>query len=91
MSVAPLTREPANGQTSKTAFLLRERPGNLSGLDPGTHQHRSPADASCCYSLLLDPDATMTLACANGCSCWSADEENSPRFFLTMDALYRLS
>jgi hypothetical protein len=31
------------------------------------------------------------MACANGCSCWSLGEENSPRFFLTMDALYRLS
>jgi hypothetical protein len=31
------------------------------------------------------------LTCANGCSCWSPDEENSPGFFLTMDALYRLS
>jgi hypothetical protein len=28
------------------------------------------------------------LTCANGCSCWSPDEENSPRFFLTMEALY---
>jgi hypothetical protein len=31
------------------------------------------------------------LTCENGCSCWSPDEENTPRFFLTMDALYRLS
>jgi hypothetical protein len=31
------------------------------------------------------------LACINGCSCWSPDEENSPEFFLSMDALYRLS
>jgi len=31
------------------------------------------------------------LTCTNGCSCWSPDEENSPRVFLTMDALYRLS
>jgi hypothetical protein len=31
------------------------------------------------------------LTCTNGCSCWSPDEENSPGFFLTMDALYRLS
>jgi hypothetical protein len=32
-----------------------------------------------------------TTTCTNGCSCWSADEENSPRFFLTMDVLCRLS
>jgi hypothetical protein len=31
------------------------------------------------------------LTCANGCSCWSADEENSLQVFLIMDALYRLS
>jgi hypothetical protein len=31
------------------------------------------------------------LTCTNGRSCWSSDEENSLRFFLTMDALYRLS
>jgi hypothetical protein len=31
------------------------------------------------------------LTCAYGCSCWSADEENSLRIFLTMDTLYRLS
>jgi hypothetical protein len=31
------------------------------------------------------------LTCTNGCSCWSPDEENRLRFFLTMDALYRLS
>jgi hypothetical protein len=31
------------------------------------------------------------LTCTDGRSCWSPDEENSPRFFLTMDALYRLS
>jgi hypothetical protein len=70
---------------------LRETPGNLSGSGSETHQHFSPTGASCCYSLLLDPHATMTLTCTNGCSCWSPDEENSPQIFLTMDALYRLS
>jgi hypothetical protein len=38
---------------------LRETPGNLSGSGSETHQHFSPADASCCQSLLLDPDATI--------------------------------
>jgi hypothetical protein len=38
---------------------LRETPGNLSGSGSGTHQHFAPADANCCYSLLLDPDATI--------------------------------
>jgi hypothetical protein len=38
---------------------LRETPGNLSGSGSGTHQDFSPADANCCHSLLLDPDARI--------------------------------
>jgi hypothetical protein len=38
---------------------LRETPGKLSGSGPETHQHFSPADANCCQSLLVDPDATI--------------------------------
>jgi hypothetical protein len=38
---------------------LRETSGNLSGSGSETHQHFSPADANCCHSLLLDPDATI--------------------------------
>jgi hypothetical protein len=38
---------------------LRETSGNLSGSGSEAHQHFSPADANCCYSLLLDPDATI--------------------------------
>jgi hypothetical protein len=38
---------------------LREKSGNLSGSGSGTHQHFSPADANCCHSLLLDPDARI--------------------------------
>jgi len=44
--------------------------------------------ASRCYLIQMLRSA---LTCINGCSCWSPDEENSPGFFLTMDALYRLS
>src|SRR5512132_1460221 len=44
--------------------------------------------ASRCYLIQMLRSA---LTCTNGCSCWSPDEENSPRVFLTMDALYRLS
>jgi hypothetical protein len=40
---------------------LRETPGNLSGSGSETHQHFSPADANCCYSVLLDPDATISI------------------------------
>jgi hypothetical protein len=37
----------------------RDEPVNLSGSQLRTHQHWSPAGASCCHSLLLDPDATI--------------------------------
>jgi hypothetical protein len=46
--------QPENGQAS-----TRDEPVNLSGSQLRTHQHRSPADANCCQSLLLDPDATI--------------------------------
>ena len=44
--------------------------------------------ASRCYLIQM---LQCSLTCTNGCSCWSPNEENSPRVFLTMDALYRLS
>jgi hypothetical protein len=40
---------------------LRETPGNLSGAGSETHQDFSPTDASRCHSLLLDPDATISI------------------------------
>jgi hypothetical protein len=40
---------------------LRETSGNLSDSGSETHQHFSPADANCCYSLLLDPDARINI------------------------------
>jgi hypothetical protein len=43
----------------RDSIQLRETPGNLSGSGSETHQHLYPTGASCCYSLLLDPDATM--------------------------------
>jgi hypothetical protein len=39
----------------------RDEPVHLSDSRPETHQHWSPADANCCQSLLLDPDATMLI------------------------------
>jgi hypothetical protein len=39
----------------------RDEPVNLSDSPPETHQHWSPADASCCHSLPLDPDATIRI------------------------------
>jgi hypothetical protein len=41
--------------------LVRETPGSLSGSGSETHQHFAPAGASCYYSLLLDPDATISI------------------------------
>jgi hypothetical protein len=40
---------------------LRETPGDLSGSGSGTHQHLPPTAANCCQSLLLDPDATISI------------------------------
>jgi hypothetical protein len=39
----------------------RETSGNLSGSGSETHQHFWPTGATCCQSLLLDPDATMLI------------------------------
>jgi hypothetical protein len=68
---------------------LRETPGDLSGSGSETHQHsRQPMliAATRCHLIQMLRSA---LTCANGCSCWSLDEENSPGF-LTMDVLCRL-
>jgi hypothetical protein len=43
----------------RNQIQLRETPGNLSGSGSDTHQHFSPADANCCYSLLFHPDAMI--------------------------------
>jgi hypothetical protein len=40
---------------------LRETSGSLSGSESEAHQHFSPADANCCWSLLLYPDARIGL------------------------------
>jgi hypothetical protein len=47
------------GRLDDEPLLLRETPGNLSGSGSETHQHFWPADANCCQSLLLDPDAMI--------------------------------
>jgi hypothetical protein len=77
---------------SRDTIHLRETPGNLSGSGSETHQHFLPADANCCYySLLLDPDATIRSDLRKRLFLLVIGEENRPRIFLTMDALYRLS
>jgi hypothetical protein len=37
----------------------RDEPVHLSDSCPKTDQQCTPADANCCHSLLLDPDATI--------------------------------
>jgi len=37
----------------------RDEPVNSSDSCPKTHQHWPPANANCCHSLLLNPDATI--------------------------------
>ena len=54
MRIHPLELDGGRDQ-----IQLRETPGDLSGSGSETHQHFSPAGANCCYSLLLDPDATI--------------------------------
>jgi hypothetical protein len=45
----------------RDTIQLRETPGNLSGSGSETHQHFSPTGANCCQSLLLDPDAMISI------------------------------
>ena len=54
MPIHPLELDDGRDQ-----IQLRETPGSLSGSGSETHQHFSPAGATCCQSLLLDPDATI--------------------------------
>jgi hypothetical protein len=42
-------------------FQPRDEPVHLSASRRETHQRWSPADANCCQSLLLDPDATISI------------------------------
>jgi hypothetical protein len=39
----------------------RDEPVHLSDSRPETHQHCPPADANCCHSLLLDPNAMIRI------------------------------
>jgi hypothetical protein len=50
-------------QVMGTAASAHSRDGRaiLSDLCRGTHQHWWPADANWCQSLLLDPDATISI------------------------------
>jgi hypothetical protein len=65
----------------------RDEPVNLSDSRPETHQHCSTAGANAATRCYLIQMLRSALTCTNGCSCWSTDEKNSPRIFLTMDAL----
>ena len=57
----------------------------------GTHQHCSPADATCCQSLLLDPDATIGIDLRKRLFLLVTGRGEYARIFLTMDALCRLT
>jgi hypothetical protein len=56
-SLGPLREECLGALALHTS--TRDEPVNLSASPSETHQHWSPADANCCQSLLLDPDATI--------------------------------
>jgi hypothetical protein len=58
LSLVAQLREECLGALALQAST-RDEPVNLSDSRPETHQHCSPAGASCCQSFLLDPDATM--------------------------------
>jgi hypothetical protein len=60
-SVVGRLREECLGTFGAARASTRDEPVNLSDSPPETHQHCSPADASCCHSLLLDPDATIDI------------------------------
>ena len=75
---AVLPRDPCGA-------IPRDARARLSGSRPEAHQHWSPAGATCCQSLLLDPDATIGIDLRKWLFLLSPDEENSPRFFLTME------
>jgi hypothetical protein len=73
---------PLELDDGRDQIQLRETPGNLSGSGSGTHQDfRQPMliAATRCYLIQM---LGSVLTCTNGCSCWSADEENSPEFSL---------
>src|SRR5512132_4066130 len=59
----PHRPSPAEPRVSRGPLALdaspRDEPVHLSDSRPETHQHCSPADANCCQSLLLDPNATI--------------------------------
>jgi hypothetical protein len=52
---------PLELDDGRDTIRLRETSGNLSGSASETHQDFSPTGASCCYSLLLVPDATISI------------------------------
>jgi hypothetical protein len=69
----------------------RDEPVHLSDSRSETHQHWSLADANCCQSLLLDPDATIGIDLHKRLFLLVRGRGEYARFFLTMDALFRLS
>jgi hypothetical protein len=44
-----------------TGAILKDARARLSGSGPRTHQDYPPAGATCCQSLLLDPNAIISI------------------------------
>jgi transposase len=57
----PVTSRRSDTTSTTLRAPTRDEPVNLSDSRSATHQHCSPAGATCCQSLLLDPDATMLI------------------------------
>src|SRR4029453_1579656 len=56
----------------------RDEPVHLSDSRPETHQHWPPAGASCCQSLLLDPNAMIRIDLHNRLSLLVTGRAKSP-------------
>src|SRR5215204_2963347 len=54
----PAPPHPAEEPASPAAAAC---PAQVAIFGSVTHQHFHPADANCCQSLLLDPDATISI------------------------------
>ena len=71
-------------QPETSRFICRIQAGKLISISP----QPVLVAASRCYLIQMLRSA---LTCTNGCSCWSRTRRIGLRFFLTMDALFRLS
>ena len=74
-------------------MLLRGRPKRVTSQGPELHEHEdgiTPFDClrdNCCQSLLLDPDATISIDLHKWLFLLVTEEKKQPQIFLTMDVL----